>query len=139
MPSGIYIRTEQCIENLLKRPQVFKKGSIPWNKGLNIQLNSGITHFKKGMIPWGKGKKRPEIMGENHPKWRGDNVGYDALHSWVSRKLGKPHKCEICGVEKTGKNMHWANKDHSYKRNLTDWISLCRRCHREYDKNLCKK
>lgn len=26
----------------------FKKGSIPWNKGLHIQLNTGRTQFKKG-------------------------------------------------------------------------------------------
>jgi len=27
----------------------FKKGNIPWNKGIKKQTNSGRTHFKKGM------------------------------------------------------------------------------------------
>jgi len=35
----------------------FKKGGIPWNKGLKRRLNSGRTHFKKGQTSWNKGTK----------------------------------------------------------------------------------
>ena len=52
----------------LKKIQ-FKKGHIPWHKGLKIQTNTGRTHFKKGehgslktefkkgQISYNKGKK----------------------------------------------------------------------------------
>lgn len=35
----------------------FKKGLIPWNKGLKDSNKSNRTSFKKGMIPWNKGIK----------------------------------------------------------------------------------
>lgn len=83
------------------------------------------TEFKKGQIPF---------------NWKGDDVGYDGLHRWVNRYLGKPGTCEHCS--KTGlwgRDIHWANKDHQYKRNLTDWLRLCRRCHKKYDKEMHQK
>src|ERR1035437_1026466 len=32
--------------------------------------------------------------GENSILWKGDDVGYRALHRWVENHLGKPTKCE---------------------------------------------
>ena len=73
--------------------------------------------------------------GKEHWGWKGNNVGYRALHSWVIRKLGKATKCEFCGKEKTTpKSIHWANKSHKYKRSLSDWIQLCVPCHKAYDR-----
>ncbi len=69
--------------------------------------------------------------GKNHWNWRGDDVSYGALHGWVKRKLGFPKKCEICGVE--NKILDWANKDHTYKRDINNWVRLCKKCHLKYD------
>jgi hypothetical protein len=69
---------------------------------------------------------------ENHPRWKGDDVGYHALHRWVGKKLGRPSKCEHCGTE-TARKFEWANKSGKYLRSLDDWIRLCTRCHRKYD------
>jgi len=66
------------------------------------------------------------------PNWKGDNVGNGALHDWVERHLGKPNKCEHCKTE-TSKKYDWANKSQKYKRDLNDWIRLCRKCHAKYD------
>jgi len=56
------------------------------------------------------------------------------LHCWVKRYLGKPTTCEHCGkTGLIGNSIHWANKDHLYKRNLIDWLRLCAKCHRKYD------
>jgi len=100
-----------------------ENGGEAWNKGLCVQTNTGRTHFKKG-----------QNKGEKSWRWKGDNVGYTALHSWVRRWLGSPTKCEICGKDDLiGKQINWANKDHSYERDLADWIRLCRRCHKKYD------
>lgn len=90
------------------------------------------TTFRKGMIPWNKGMRMPDSFGENHPLWKGENAGYIALHNWIRLKLGKPNKCEICKTIKA-KKYEWANKDHLYKRNKNDWIRLCTKCHRRYD------
>ena len=71
---------------------------------------------------------------EKANRWKGNEVGYDALHSWVKRKLGRPDTCEHCGRSNLGGHMiHWANKSQEYKRNLEDWLRLCASCHKQYD------
>lgn len=100
----------------------FKIGFEPWNKGLKTGLVPK-TAYKKGDI---------RLQGENHHNWKGDNASYYALHLWVSHHKGKAKKCEICGT-KVAKKYEWANKSFEYKRNLSDWMSLCNKCHRQYD------
>ena len=105
MPTGIYKRTEYHI----------------------------ATWFKKGHITWNKGKKS-DCHNEKHPNWKGKDVGYVGLHTWVARYLGKPTTCEHCGkTNLTGHSIHWANKSQKYLRDLSDWIRLCVKCHSEYD------
>lgn len=69
---------------------------------------------------------------EKNSKWKGDNTGKSAIHIWVSRRKGKPSKCEKCGCTNAMK-YHWANVDHKYRRVLEDYIRLCVNCHRIYD------
>ena len=57
---------------------------------------------------------------------------YSALHKWIRSKLGEPKACEFCG--KTDGRIELANKNHKYKEKLSDWISLCKKCHINYDK-----
>ncbi len=77
--------------------------------------------------------KTHTFVGENHSKWKGDKAKYITMHIWVARWKGKPKLCEHCGTT-TAKRFEWANKDHKYKRDLNDYIRLCRKCHEEYDK-----
>lgn len=87
-----------------------------------------------GNISWYKGKKRPDMTGENNPNWKGDDVSYVPLHSWVVRKLGKPNTCEKCGkTGLKGRKIAWANISRAYKRELTDWVRLCAGCHLIFD------
>lgn len=80
------------------------------------------------------GKHHNQLKGSLHPCWKGNYAGYGSLHDWVKRKLGKPTKCEHCGKDGlNGHKIHWANINHEYKRNLSDWIRLCTYCHRKYD------
>lgn len=92
----------------------------------------------------GNGVKRPYLSernklvrykGEKHPNWKGDNVGYIALHVWVRKNFGKAKKCERCNAKK---NVQWANKSKTYKREIGDWMPLCSSCHQKYDKTETK-
>lgn len=130
----------------------FKKGQKPWctgtkgvlrawNKGIKGTHFSPATEFKKGQKPSLKAiQKAKERLGELHPNWKGDEVGYHALHSWVKRKWGKPTQCENCENTQQSKRLEWANLSGKYKRVQNDWIQLCAKCHRRYDRgliNLC--
>lgn len=94
--------------------------------------------FRMGKIPTNAWKKG-DTSGERNTNWKGDNVGYDALHDWVKRKLGTPMQCSVCGgVYKNPKQMNWANKSKKYKRNINDWVRLCKKCHFQFDKESYK-
>jgi hypothetical protein len=81
--------------------------------------------------------KKGEKIDDKHPNWVGNDVGYNALHTWIHRKLGKACKCEDCGKTEAPKGksyfFQWANISGNYKRDLTDWKQLCSVCHRKYD------
>lgn len=101
----------------------YRKGLSAWNKG-----TTGL------MVCWNKGKLVPKVTGEKNPLWKGDNVSYRSLHKWVERWLGKAYECVYCGKEKFKQRIEWASVSHHAKRDLSDYISLCVTCHREYDR-----
>src|SRR3990167_2354242 len=100
-----------------------KKGKTTWNKGLTKETDQRVA------------KLAETKTGIRIPKLQGENVGYRALHSWVIRCMGKADRgpCTHCG---SSKNIHWANKSKEYKRDLTDWMRLCARCHFKYDEHI---
>lgn len=65
-------------------------------------------------------------LNEKNPAWKGIKVGYGAIHKWVRRKLPQPILCMDCNKKKS-KDL--ANISGEYKRDLSDWEYLCRRCH----------
>lgn len=71
--------------------------------------------------------------GSDNGNWKGDEVGYKALHYWLNQNFGKDRKCEHC--ESTKKKMYsWAKKKGlEYKRDRTHFIRLCQSCHLRYD------
>src|SRR3990167_5589544 len=72
--------------------------------------------------------------GRNNLNWKGNDVGYGALHHWVYRKLGHPKKCEDCETT-IAKRYEWANISKKYKRDISDWKRFCSKCHRAFDKH----
>lgn len=113
----------------LKCYRINEKGKH-WSKATEIKKGQRIsikTEFSS-----------QTTLRENNINWKGDNVGYIALHAWVYRQLGEARNwdCVYCGSED---NAEWANVSREYKRELDDWIPLCRKCHFRYDKQHLRK
>lgn len=100
-------------------------GRPSWNKDLKGYLAGEKNNNWKGKV---------SVRGEKNPQWKGDNVGKTSLHKWVERYKGRPTRCSNCG--RVSKWIDWANIDHKYRRNLDDFIALCRSCHRKHDYQL---
>jgi len=84
-----------------------------------------------------KAMKRPEvlakILGKNNSQWKGDDVSYVPLHSWVNRHKPKPKFCELCRKKPP---YDLANISGKYKRDIDDFEWLCRSCHMKKDGRL---
>jgi len=100
----------------------------------NIFMPKGIYKHKPHSKETRQKIKNSRWIGSKNTSWKGNNAGYSAMHLWVSQWKGRPKKCEMCGTTNATK-YEWANKDHTYKRILDDYIRMCVRCHRNYDKN----
>ncbi len=68
--------------------------------------------------------------GEEVHNWKGDIVGYSALHEWIKRNKPKPVFCEIC-TERAPAEL--ANKSQEYMRDIDDFWWACGSCHRRID------
>ena len=68
--------------------------------------------------------------------WKGDSVGYRALHQWLQREFGKADRCENPQCEHKIKKFEWALlKGKKYERKRENFWRLCQSCHAKYDFN----
>jgi len=74
-------------------------------------------------------KKRAKKVGLKN---KGNLVKYVGLHDWIRRMLGKPLICNLEDVTCKG-IIEWVNISGKYKRDVNDFISLCRSHHRRFD------
>jgi hypothetical protein len=74
-------------------------------------------------------KTLSERRDEKHPMWK-DSKKMGAIHHWVKLRKQKPLLCENCG-ERPAEDC--ANISGEYKRDLSDYEWLCRKCHQEKD------
>lgn len=93
---------------------------MSYNQGSNNPM------FGKTLTKTTKQKMRKRKLGSKNPMWKGDSVGYFALHEWIKTRKSKPKFCPNCKQEK---KLDLANISQTYKRILSDWEWLCRRCH----------
>lgn len=161
MPSGVYTRTKPRSFEVRKRISETLKGRTSPMKGRTQSLltRQKMSEIRKGKKPYEmtdevkrkisetktgtslsvehKAKiSSGEKKGIDHHMWKGDKVGYYALHAWVRRNLGTPSECSECGFTSDNRRQfHWANISHEYKRDLDDWARLCVMCHKAYDSN----
>lgn len=73
---------------------------------------------------------------EKHPMWKGNKVSYKGLHIWVNNHKKKYGYCSIC---KSKTCTEFANISRKYKRNLNDFIELCKPCHAIWDEKVGSK
>lgn len=99
-----------------------------WPEGYKNRQSIAQKERFKTQNAWNKGL----AYGKSREYWQNENW-YSALHKWVRRHKGTPLKCEHCGSEDK-KRYYWANKSHTYQRDLEDWLRLCGSCHMKYDK-----
>ena len=101
---------------------------FPPKQQLNSKYCSRNCYYqsRKGKITWNKGTKGLLNVAEKNGQWKGNNVGYEALHEWVKNRLSQPELCINCYERKA---YDLANISQEYKRDLSDWEWLCRHCH----------
>jgi len=68
--------------------------------------------------------------GDKHPGWKGDEVGFATLHEWMRKMYPPPELCTKCGLNKP-LDIH--NISGEYRRDISDWQYLCRKCHQIVD------
>lgn len=67
-------------------------------------------------------------------RWKGDLAGYTAIHVWIRNTYGKASKCEnLDCLGLPASRYEWASISGETKRDITDYIQLCTRCHRKFD------
>lgn len=144
-----YQLVANCIECDKKITKYAKSGKCKScvNKLRKGRKNKGGWHHseehKKMMSKKLKGRKvseetKAKISGAKSHKWKGNSAGYHAIHTWVRKNAGKPSYCEHCKTSDKRKRYEWANVSRTYKRELSDYIRLCAKCHRDYDSNYRK-
>ena len=97
---------------------------------LSQETRRRMSLAKKGKTPKNLDALHASNVGENHPGWKGNEVGYSGLHKWLYKTLTKSGFCFHCGKERL---TDWANISKKYLRIPEDWVELCRGCHIIYD------
>lgn len=56
---------------------------------------------------------------------------YSSVHKWLYKRLNRKHVCSNCFTPSLWTD--WASLSHSFKRDVKDYIELCRSCHTRFD------
>jgi len=117
MKKGIYRNCQKCgIEFYIQPSQINYRPHIYCSFKCRGGAPSNLRH--------GKGKLSPS--------WKGDKAGYFALHEWVRSNYKTADHCEYDPSHQG--RFEWANISGSYLRDINDWVQLCAKCHRQYDR-----
>jgi len=102
---------------------------------LTEETKKHLSNIRKGIPKTEEWKRNMSIskMAEKNPFWKGDKAGLDAIHVWVTKRFPKPELCQGCGEEPP---IDLANISQEYRRLISDWEWLCRRCHMTKDGRL---
>lgn len=112
---------------------VNQRGKVGPRKGIIVseEAKKKMSESHMGQIAWNKNLKG-FLEGDKHYKWQAENPSYRAVHAWVNKMLSQPKRCYFC-KSTTALRYEWANISGEYKRDLTDFMRLCRKCHYALD------
>lgn len=131
---------KQCNIEFDTRPANLKRGKGKFcSVSCAMLMRKSYVHLEKYKF------KKGEYSENKHWFWKGDKAGYQAIHNWIHKILGKANKCTntMCvypkknwdgELMKTPKRYEWSNISGTYKRDTSDWTTLCVSCHRKYDR-----
>ena len=121
-------------------PEYKKKVSASISKamlGKKSRLGSIQSEETKEKIRNSPYHKNFGRKGAKNYNWKGDDVKYGSLHTWIKNNFLAFDMCDLCGTRL--KTLEWSNKDHKYSRKREDWQFVCRSCHRRYDNDNKKR
>lgn len=124
-----------CSYTTIKAKCLICKNGIPKRSKAKFYCGLACNYKSKigvAFTPEHKKRISESKFNENNPQWKGDNVGYHALHYWIKSRLPKTSLCQSCN-KIPPKDL--ANKG-IYDRNINNWEWLCRRCHMTKDGRL---
>lgn len=124
----------------MRAAKLGKKANLSEKGRITLQLKNKGNKYNLGKKQSAEvvKKRMDKMRGILHTQWKGENVGYEAMHKWVKRNFGKANKCERCNIENY-KKYHWHNKTQTSKRDINDWEQLCSKCHAHEHKNWEKR
>jgi uncharacterized protein YlaI len=94
------------------------------------KLSESAIHMWRTKDMTERNKKVSESkLGPKHPLWKGDEVGYGAIHEWIGTNMPKPKNCSCGSV----KRLEAHNLSKKYLRDFSDWIWVCRSCHNKLE------
>ena len=103
------------------------------NSGMFCSI-SCYNSWRKGKITNSGQYKKGSNTGSDNVNWAGDKASYGTVHDYISYHYGQPQICEHCDAKDLGSRKHqWANISGEYKRDRSDWLRLCAKCHFKYD------
>jgi hypothetical protein len=99
------------------------------NPPYKVKNITGVYNRDFSNWQWLCSKCKPQ-NGELNGNWKGNNVQYMAVHSWLNRNFPITGLCENCHERPA---IQRANISGEYKRDPEDYKCLCRQCHMNYD------
>lgn len=123
-----------------KHTEEVKRKIADWNRGKTLSeatkrkisdRNRGrrFHHTEETKRKMSIGKKGI-MIGDKHPSWKGDDAGYNAIHTWIAKIKPKPEVCELCGLP--GK-LELSNITGKLIRDINNFQYVHHRCHFKYD------
>jgi len=88
------------------------------------------NHFRWHNGSMNKNSYKGINIGDKNGMWKGDNVKIGSLHDYIKIHKYKPELCEMC---RNKKSYDLANISGKYKRDVNDFMWLCRSCHMKLD------
>lgn len=116
-------------EELRKGAQILQK---KWEAQRVIKLCL-VCKKEMRLSPSTISRKYCSLICYGKAQTKGDRPSYSAIHNWVHKYLVKRYVCDHCGNTFESKYIDWANKSQLYKKEASDWLRLCKKCHRKFD------